>query len=569
MKLIGIFAVLVVISFIEVDEPAQPTNDKRTFDERKMVYCAPSFDPSRLGGKAPLLEGLGSTSYKITTKSAMAQKYFNQGLALTYGFNHSEAARSFKTALSFDSTVAMGYWGLAMVLGPNYNVALNPTSLTDINNAVANALKYSVTVKPREKALIQAIAKRFPKEETKDMTPYYEAYAQAMKEAHQSFPQDMDIATIYADALMNLHPWNLWLKDGIAQPWTAEIIQLLEKILRASPEHPGAIHYYIHATEASKEAHKALPYADKLGDAMPAAGHLVHMPSHTYIRTGHYHKGVIVNEKASVSDSLYIAQCKVQGVYPLFYYPHNIHFLATCAFFEGSSQKALDAAWMLSRKADRNYLAEIPTVQHYYVIPYYVMVHLGKWDDILALNHPGKELKYATGIWHYARGMALAAKKNFSDAQKELEQLQKIAANDSLKEMKIWDMNNMQDLAKIAAYNLEGELLGHTKKYDEAINLFYKAIAIEDKLAYTEPPDWFFSIRHTLGHWLIQAGRFAEAEKVYREDLETFKENGWALIGLYNSLQGQKRLSEAAEVKKRFEKAWQWADMKITSSRAY
>lgn len=565
MKLYGLLIALLILGCWQAISSKEAPAPKRTF-----IYCAPSFDPDVWKkSDAPLLKGLGNLHYKVSTRSANAQQFFDQGLALTYGFNHGEAYRSFKTALKHDSTCAMAYWGIAMVLGPNYNVALNPSSLADINQAIDNAVKYSADGTPKEKALIHAMTLRFPREEVKDMAPYYEAYAQALKDAHLQFPSDMDIATIYADALMNLHPWDLWLKDGTPQPWTPEIVAVIEKILDVAPSHPGAMHYYIHATEASRNAEKALPYADKLRMAMPAAGHMVHMPSHTYIRTGHYHKGVVANEKASLADSTYIAQCRAEGFYPLVLYPHNIHFLTACAFLEGSGQKALDAAKMVSRKADRRYLAELAGVQHFYIIPLYVMIHLGRWDEILQEPHPGEPLKYPGAIWHYARGMAQAAKGNMDAAHMELKAIQEIAEDESLEDMLIWDMNNVLDLVKIAAYNLEGEIAGHRGDYATAAACFKKAIGIEDNLNYTEPPDWFFSVRLSLGHWLMKAGRFAEAEEIFLQDLETFKENGWALRGLQNSLKGQGKEKEARAVKARFEKAWQWADMEIKSSRKF
>ena len=567
MKIYLILAIISIVSLYSISPHNERRDARPEIIKRPVVYCAPSFDPSKTDGDAPLLQGLGNIRYPVTTVSKKAEQYFNQGLALTYGFNHSEAARSFKTAIRLDPGFAMAYWGLAMVWGPNYNAALDPKSLAEINSAIDSAMKYAINTRPHEKALIHAMRQRFPRTEQKDMTPYYEAFASAMKQTHKNFPQDMDIATLYADALMNLHPWNLWLKDGAAQPWTAEILELLESILKVAPAHPGAMHYYIHATEASKQAERALPYADKLVDAMPSAGHLVHMPSHTYIRTGHYHKAVVVNEKASLGDSIYIAQCKAQGFYPLLLYPHNIHFLAAAAFLEGNSSKAIDAAWMVSRKADRKYLPENLAVQHFYIIPYYVLVHLGKWDEILQLRHPGEHLKYPAAIWHYARGMAKSAKGDKAGASIELEALKNFIQDESLKTMLIWDMNSAYDLASIAGHVLEGEMLSYNKEYKAAHEHFYKAIAIEDKLAYTEPPDWFFSVRHTLGHWLLESGSYADAEKIYREDLETFRENGWALMGLYKSLQGQGKTEEAVTVKRRFEKAWQHADIMISSSR--
>jgi tetratricopeptide (TPR) repeat protein len=533
-----------------------------------LLYCAPSFDPSKLNTPgAPLIDGLGNFNFSVTTRSSKAQKYFNQGLALTYGFNHGEAARSFKEALRYDSTCAMAYWGLAMVLGPNYNAAFNPVSLEEINDAIDKAIKYSGKAKDNEKALITAMRKRFPLNEVQDMTPFYEAYAESLKEAHQRFKNDVNIATIYADALMNLHPWNLWLKDGNPQPWTSAIIELLEETLRFSPSHPGAIHYYIHAIEASPSASKALPYADRLAEMMPAAGHMVHMPSHIYIRTGQYHKGVVVNEQASIADSTYIAQCKVQGMVPLMYYPHNIHFLAAAAFLSGETAKAVEAAWGVSRNADKKYLKEHIGVQHYYIIPYYVMVHTGKWDRILELEKPSADLKYPVAIWHYARGMAYSAKGDSLQAGKELKEIKSFGEDSVLRKSMIWDFNSALDLIHIASYLLEADIATRKNQFDEAAGLLAKAITIEDALNYNEPPDWFFSVRLFLGDVLMKAKKYAEAEDIYLQDLKTFPENGWALKGLYNSLTAQNKTDDAKAVAKRFDKAWKWADVKIEGSR--
>jgi hypothetical protein len=321
--------------------------------------------------------------------------------------------------------------------------------------------------------------------------------------------------------------------------------------------------------EASREAAKALPSADRLRDMMPAAGHLVHMPSHIYIRTGNYHKGVIANIKSSEADSTYIAQCKIQGAYPLLLYPHNIHFLAVCAFMEGNTEKAIEASWGVSRNANREFLPENSTVQHYFSIPYYTLVHLAKWDDILALPAPGESLEYPQAIWHFARGMAFAGKGNLSNAKKELKIVKEYAADKSLESKLIWDMNGVLDLVNIAALSLEAEILMYNRQYDQSAELLKKAAAIEDNLIYQEPPDWFFSVRHSLGHVLIQAKRYNEAKKVYLDDLYSFPENGWALMGLYNSLKSQGKAVEAAAVKKRFDEAWKWADITITSSRVF
>lgn len=535
-----------------------------------IYFCSPSFDPAKVkDDDGPLFKGLGNLHFTVSTKNKKAQQYFNQGLTLLYAFNHGEAGRSFSTALKLDPTLAMGYWGLAMVLGPNYNAPLNPSKLEDINAAMDKAIQYAPNASAKEQALIYALAKRFPRQEVKDVSPFTAAYAAAMKEVYEKFPNDADVLALYADALMNEHPWNFWLKDGTAQPWTAQVIGVLEKALEKFPNHPGINHSYIHAIEGAPHPEKGLVSAKRLEKLIPAAGHLVHMPSHIYIRTGDYHQGVLVNEWSTEADSTYVAQCKVEGVYPLMYYPHNIHFLAACAFFEGNSKKAIDAAWMVSRKADKRYILENATVQHYYMIPFYVMVQLAKWDDILRQPAPGESLKYPVAVWHYARGMAFGAKGKLQEAEQELTSLKKIATEESLKSLLIWETNSAAELVNIAVHVLTAEIAMHKSKYDQAVEHFKKAIAIEDALMYQEPPDWFFSVRQSLGHVLLLAKKFEEAEKVYREDLRMYRENGWSLMGLYQSLKGQGKENDAKEIKKRFDKAWAHADISINSSRKY
>jgi len=533
-----------------------------------ITYCAPSFDPAKMdAGNAPLFNGLGDLHYNISTTSTKAQRYFDQGLTLLYAFNHGEAGRSFKAAIRHDSTCAMPYWGLAMVLGPNYNAPLDPSSLVDINDAINKAIKYSAKVSASEKALINALRLRFPEQEVKDMSAYNQSYVAAMKVAHEQFPNDVNIAALYADAMMNEHPWDLWLRDGTPQPWTPVIVETIEKLLAGTPDHVGGNHMYIHVMEASPEARKALPSADKLRDMLPAAGHIVHMPSHIYIRTGSYHKGVLANKKATVADSSYIAQCKVQGIYPMMYYPHNIHFLAACAFLEGNSKLAIEAAWSVARHADKTYINENAAIQHYSIIPYYVLVQTGKWTEILLLQQPDTSLRYPLAVWHYARGMAFAARNEMDAAANELTALQEIGKEQKLKTLLIWDINSAAQLTQIAADVLSGEIHSKQGRFDEAIQFLNHAKEIEDGLMYQEPPDWFFSTRHTLGHILLKAKKFGEAENVYKEDMVTYPENGWALMGLHKSLLGQHKNKEANAVLKRFNKAWKWADVRINSSR--
>lgn len=528
------------------------------------IYCAPVLDLAKLSDEhGPLIKAFKLVHFPVTTKVDSAQFYFDQGLSQLYAFNHGEAGRSFKTAIRLDPSASMAYWGMAMVLGPNYNAALNPALLKDINAAIENAKARMGTATLTEKGLIEALDLRFPEKQVGDLTPYNEAYSAAMKKLYETNPTNAEIAVLYIDALMNEHPWNFWLKDGTAQPWTEYTLSTIEAVLNKWPEHPGAIHYYIHLTEASRQAERALPYANRLGELAKGNGHLVHMPSHTYIRTGHYHQGVLVNEAAAASDSAYISQCRAEGFYPMMLYPHNIHFLAACAFLEGSSKKAIDAAWAVSRQADKKYLAESITVQHFYSIPSYVLVQLEKWEDILRLPMPGESLKYPKAIWHYARGLAFAGKSDYKNAGLELNALEKIAAEGTLKDQIIWDMNPAQQLVDMAVLILKGELNARQGKLDLAITQFKEAIQLEDQLNYNEPPDWFFSNRLRLGSWLIKSGQFAAAEKVYREDLETFPENGWALHGLQKALTGQGKTAAAREAQSRFQKAWQWADITL------
>lgn len=528
------------------------------------VYCAPSLDLTKLSDDhGPLIKAFKLVHFPVTSKVDSVQLYFDQGISQLYAFNHGEAGRSFKTAIRLDPSAPMPYWGMAMVLGPNYNAALNPAALKDINAAIENAKARSGSATAVEKGLIEALDLRFPEEQVDDLTSYNEAYSAAMKNLHEANPTNAEVAALYIDALMNEHPWNFWLKDGTAQPWTANTVSVIESVLKKWPAHPGAMHYYIHITEASRQAEKALPYADRLAELVKGNGHLVHMPSHTYIRTGDYHKGVLANEAAAASDSVYISQCRAQGYYPMMLYPHNLHFLAACAFLEGNSKKAIDAAWAVSSKTDKKNLSESITVQHFYSIPYYVLVQLEKWDEILRLPMPGESLKYPKAIWHYARGLAFAGKSDYKNAGNELKELEKITAEGTLKESMIWDLNSAQQLVNMAGHVLKGELHARQGKVEEGIQQFSEAVKLEDQLNYNEPPDWFFSNRLRLGNWLIKSGQFEAAEKLYREDLETFPENGWALHGLQKALSGQGKTASATEVQSRFRKAWQWADITL------
>ncbi len=491
------------------------------------------------GKKAPMLKGLEGIDFKISTTSKEAQDYFNQGLMLSYGFNHAEAARSFYEATRLDSTCAMAFWGYALVLGPNYNGGMEEDNFQRAYEAIAKAQSLSNNCTPKEKALIEALSSRYAAQPPADRTNLDIAYAAAMKKAYEQYASDPDFGALYAEALMNLHPWDLYEKKTKSpKAWTPALIAVLEHLMKINPSHPGAHHFFIHALEASATPEKALASAKLLDSLVPGAGHLVHMPSHIYINTGDYHLGTLSNLRAVEVDSVYTTACHAQGVYPLTLYPHNYHFLAATAALEGNSK----LSWMAAKKVQQHTATEIMdqpgwgTLQHYYIIPYYIAVKFGMWDTILSLPAPVKGLMYPKAILHYAKGMAYLGKQDLTNAQKEMASLKVLAADTTLQHLTVWDINTTADLVQIAEKILAAEIASKQNQFDVSIALLKEAVEIEDKLNYNEPPDWFFSVRHHLGAAMIRAGKYNEAEKIYRQDLQTWKSNGWALMGLYNSL---------------------------------
>ena len=463
----------------------------------------------------------------------------------------------------------MSWWGFAYVLGPNYNGGMEKDNFQRAYDAVQKAKAKSATCTKREMDLIEALSVRYSNDSSVTRSLLDSSYADAMRKVYKNYPEDATIAALFAEALLDLHPWNLWRKDGSIQPCTPEIIAVLEKSLKLEPKHIGANHFYIHAMEMSDHAESAVVSADLLRDLVPGSGHLVHMPSHTYIRMGRYHDGVVANQKAVLVDSLYVDACHAQGVYPLAYYPHNAHFMAACAMLAGESKIAMKGAVTTSELAHKKLLRDPAwaTLQHYYSIPWYVQVKLGLWKDILVSAAPEKDLKYTLVIWHYAQGMAKLSENKLSDARNHLAEVKSIMSDTTIKELSIWGINSVFDLCVIASKMLEGECLAKEKDYSKAISILREAIAAEDALNYNEPPDWFFSIRHHLGAVLIDAGKFKEAIDVYKKDLETYRENGWALRGLMNAYEKLGDRKNYEEFKKRFEKAWQYADIVVSSSR--
>ncbi|WP_373494911.1 tetratricopeptide repeat protein [Aquiflexum sp.] len=521
----------------------------------------PSFE-------APILKNIGNYKVKVTTNSEYAQLFFNQGIIMANGFNHAEAERSFRESIRQDSTFAMGYWGIAYVLGPNYNSGgENMGAIHDIRSAVKNAVRFGNNATPWEKAVINAIRIKFPAD---SLITNDEGYSDSMKDAYSEFPKDDFVATLYAESIMNLHAWDFYEKKGKApRPWTPELLEVLEKAIAINPNNPLANHLYIHAIEAGPDVQKALMSAERLKTLVPSAGHLVHMPSHININTGDYREGSIANEQAVIADSIYIAECKSQGVYPQLYYPHNYHFLAATATFEGRGSKSIEAAYKTENILDKKYFHEAgyETVLHYTTIPMHVLVKFEQWEKILASPKPDEDLAYPNAIWHYARGMAYSNLDRPNDAKIELDALKKLSESEDVKRIIIWALNPAEQVCKIASNVLEAEILSNNGDFISAIPILKQAIELEDGMIYNEPPDWFFSVRHLLGDVLMNVNDYAGAELVYLEDLSYWPKNGFALKGLYESLKGQNKLEEAEDIKKQFDIAWKYADSELKYSR--
>ena len=517
---------------------------------------------------APLLTNLGDYGFDITTSNEEAQKFFNQGLNLYYGFNHLEAYRSFREAARLDPSCAMCWWGQALSLGPNINAPMDPSDAGTVYKAVRRAQVNAGSSTALEQGLIAAIAKRYVAEAPDDRSPLDQAYAEAMRGVQSKFPDIDEVTTLTAEALMDLHPWDYWLRDGKAQPWTPEILALMENVMTRSPRHPGANHLYIHINEASPNPGKATASADLLRDLVPGSGHLVHMPSHIYIRTGRYADGIQANENAVKADEDYISTCRAQGIYPLAYYPHNYHFYWACAQLSGRGKLALEVSRTLVSKLAKEKLGDAnwAALQHYYVTPWYSMVRFSQWDQLANEQKPADSLRYTLAIWNYANGMAAARTKDLEKARAHLEEIKRILAEPELANQRIWGINSFADVVGISGLVLEGEIMMAAEKYPEAIALLEKARASEDGLLYQEPPDWYYPVRETLGTVLLKAGRFREAEKVFQEDLVMYPENGWSLGGLYRSLKAQGKNKEAEGVRIRFEKAFAEADENLRGS---
>ena len=513
---------------------------------------------------APRLQNLGVHTFKVTTSSSRAQLFINQGVNLAYGFNHAEAARAFAEAARLDPKCAMAYWGHALVLGPNINAPMDPQDEPKARELIdrARALKGRAT--PRERAYIDALSVRYTGK-ADDRAKADRAFADAMRNVTQTYPQDLDAKTIYAEALMDLRPWNYWSRDGEPYPETVEIAQALEQVLGKSPNHPGALHYWVHLWEPTDTPERAEAEADRLLTLMPGAGHVVHMPAHIYMRVGRHADVVKSNQLAVKADEDYIAQCRAQGIYPLTYYPHNIHFIWMGATASGQRALALESAKKVAASIPAEALNTVPILQGFTVVPYWAMVRFEQWDDILSDKGPRHDTPFTRGAWRFARAMALTAKGQLSEADQELTELTKLVDDPALKAQTTFSPNSGHAILRIAPEVVAGEIAARRRDWDRATLHLDRGVRFEDSLIYQEPPDWAAPVRQNLGAVLIQAGRADEAEAVYWEDLRKNPRNGWALRGLVQALEAQGKKEEAALVRKRLAEAWKHADVETKS----
>jgi tetratricopeptide (TPR) repeat protein len=514
-------------------------------------------------GAVTLLPGLGAHHHPISTVSEEAQRFFDQGLVLVYAFNHEEAARSFRRAAELDPQSAMAYWGIALAAAPNYNsTTMDDARRKTADEAIRKAFVLSAKAPEHERAYIEAMRKRISPEAGADQLKLSLAYKEAMGALTRRYPDDLEAATLYADAAMILNAWKLWSPAGAPAAGTEEVVSVLESVLRRNPDHIGANHLYIHAVEASALPERALPSADRLGALAPAAGHLVHMPAHIYQRVGDYESSARVNELAARADRAYMEATRgahaQHGIYTAAYYSHNLHFLAAAYSMQGRFTDALKAAEQLESNV-RPRLEDMSFLEDFLPTKTLLLVRFRRWDDVLKLPQPAASLTYTSALWHWARGLAHAATGKTAEAEQE----QKIfeAAVKALPERARFGANAGRDVLRVAGYILAARLAAARGERKLAIELFRQAVAVEDSLAYSEPPDWYYPpSRESLGGALLAGGEYAEAEQVFRADLERNRRNGRSLFGLAESLKAQGNTHAAALVRQEFERAWKNAD---------
>jgi tetratricopeptide (TPR) repeat protein len=514
----------------------------------------------------PLFDGLGDLHHPITTKSKLAQRYFDQGLRLVFGFNHKEAIRSFRSAARLDPQCALAHWGVAYAFGPHVNKAMDSNDTASAWAALQSAVAHKSRGSAKEQAYINALEKRYRSEHQDDRVALDKAFADAMRGVARQYPDDLDAQVFFAEALMNTIPWDYWTRDRTPKPETEEFLRVLQQVMSRDPDHPGANHYYIHAVEAGPNPEHGLAAADRLLNYAPAAGHLVHMPAHIYMRVGQYHDAVLANVRAVKADRHYLRHCRALGFYPSMYYPHNLHFLWWAQLFEGRAGDALRTARDAARDAVDNAcgprpVMEAPRLRH---LPWLTLARFGRWNEVLAVAEPPTTNDFVVdrALWHFTRGLAFVAKKDRAAAEREEKALRTMAASDAVKKLSN-PLFPIADALAVPAYWLAGKVAGTAGDSTAMLAHLEKAVAAEDALAYMEPPFWPIPARPTLGAAWLQSGNAPKAEEIFREDLKRWPRNGWSLFGLEQALRRQGKIQSADLVQHQFENAWQHADVKL------
>ena len=526
-----------------------------------MIIATPALAES----PAKLFDGLGAHHHPIATGKTEAQKYFDQGLVLTFGFNHAEAIRAFEKAHELDPRSPMPLWGKALALGPNYNIDIDPAREKLAHETIQKAMELAANGTERERAYVEAMAVRYSGEDSPDLKKLAGDYAKAMDELSRRYPDDLDAATLHAESLMNLRPWQLWSLDHEPAENTLEIVKILESVLARDPSHPGANHLYIHAVEASAHPEWALPSAERLADITPGAGHLVHMPSHIYMLVGDYEKAAQLNKTAAHKDHVYIEQEQVKGVYPMLYYHHNLHFNAAANIMLGRHHEAQEAAKQLAASV-HTHAGDIPEMKLFiteYFSPYplFVALRFADWQTIINAPQPNAELPITTGMWRYARGVAFTAMGDMAKAKAERDELAKVRG--TLGEANAYGLNPGSLIFDIALSVLDGRIAAAEGDRKAAIGHYEAAIALQDTVAYNEPSDWYYPVRESLGAVLLMDGQAQKAEEVFRADLKKTRRNARSLFGLWQALLAQGKPADAELVQRMFEKEWRLSEMSL------
>ena len=512
---------------------------------------------------ASLLPGLGQHHHPISTRSPEAQRFFDQGLTLVFGFNHDEAVRSFEQAAKLDPQSPMPWWGIALALGPNINMSMDEAQHKRAYEALQKAVSLAANAPENERAYVEALTKRYSSDSKADVMKLQTAYKDAMKALIKRYPGDLDAVTLYAESFMDLNPWRLWTNDGKPAEGTEEIVAVLESVLRRDPNHVGANHYYIHAVEASPHPERALPSAKRLETLVPGAGHLVHMPGHIYMRTGDYAGAATSNERAAETDRQYLRATGTEGgMYDLMYYSHNVHFLAHACMAEGKFAEAQRAADELVSHVG-SAVSQFPIAEFFLPTPLFVSLRFQRWDDILKAPAPEVAWTTTTGLWHYARGVACAAKGDTAKAAAERQALAEVESQTSPEAEFGAYFNKARTFLALAEAILDARIDAAKGDRKSAIEFWKKGVEVQDSLNYGEPPEWYYPVRESLGGELLRDGRAVEAERVFREDLEKNPRNPRSLFGLMESLRTQTRTADAELVRRQFEAAWENADVKL------